>query len=194
MMETGQPPHAFDYDKIADGKIVVRRAAPGERIVSIDGTKCDLNNDMLVITDPNGPVAVAGVLGGLDSEVMDATSVILLEDAYFDPVSIRTTSRRLNLPSEASFRFERIVDIEMIDWASKRTCQLITQVAGGKAARGVVDVYPRRPAPREVTLRLARLRVLLGIEVPRDDVMRILSAFKFRPRLGGDSVVCRAPS
>ena len=194
MMETGQPPHAFDYAKIADGKIIIRRAAPGERIVSIDGTKCDLNNEMLVITDPNGPVAVAGVMGGLDSEVNDATTAILLEDAYFDPVSIRTTSRRLNLPSEASFRFERIVDIEMIDWASKRTCQLITQVAGGKAARGVVDVYPGRPAPKEVTLRLARLKMLLGIEVPRDDVMRILSALKFRPRLEGDSVVCMAPS
>ncbi|MHC4285656.1 MAG: phenylalanine--tRNA ligase beta subunit-related protein [Planctomycetota bacterium] len=92
MIETGQPPHAFDYDKITDGKIIVRKAAAGERIVSIDGTTCDLNPDMLIIADPKGPVAVAGVMGGLDTEVSETTSTILLEDAYFDPVSIRTNN------------------------------------------------------------------------------------------------------
>ena len=131
MIETGQPPHAFDYTKITEGKIIVRRAVEGERLVSIDGTQCDLNTDMLIIADPRGPVAIAGVMGGLDTEVSAQTTSILLEDAYFDPVSIRTTSRRLSLPSEASYRFERIVDIEMIDWASRRTAQWITQVAGG---------------------------------------------------------------
>ncbi len=93
MLETGQPPHAFDYDKINEGKIIVRKAKPGERIVSIDASKCDLNPDMLIIADPKGPVAVAGVMGGLDTEVSDSTSTVLLEDAYFDPVSVRTTSR-----------------------------------------------------------------------------------------------------
>lgn len=194
MMETGQPPHAFDYAKITDGRIIVRKAAPGERIVSIDGSRCDLSPDMLVITDPRGPVAVAGVMGGLETEVSDATTTVLLEDAYFDPVSIRTTSRRLALPSEAAFRFERIVDIEAIDWASKRTCQLITQVAGGKIAAGVVDAYPKKRAPKEVTQRLARLKRVLGIEVPQDEAMRILSALCFEPRLEGDSIACLAPS
>ncbi len=115
MMETGQPPHAFDYAKINDGKIIVRRAIAGERLVSIDGTQCDLHPDMLIIADARGPVAIAGVMGGLETEVSEATTTILLEDAFFDPVSVRTTSRALVLPSEASYRFERIVDIERID-------------------------------------------------------------------------------
>ncbi|MBN2593155.1 MAG: phenylalanine--tRNA ligase subunit beta [Sedimentisphaerales bacterium] len=194
MMETGQPPHAFDYDKIAQGKIIVRKALAGERIVSIDGTQCELNPDMLVIADPGGPVAVAGVMGGLDSEVGEKTTRILLEDAYFDPVSVRTTSRKLGLPSEAAFRFERIVDIEKIDWASKRTSQLIVRVAGGKVAKGVVDVYPKKPEQKTVTLRLSRLNKLLGIEVPAEKVMKILSALSFEPEVKDDLVTCTVPS
>jgi phenylalanyl-tRNA synthetase beta chain len=194
MMETGQPPHAFDYARIADGKIIVRKAIAGEKITSIDGTKCELNTDMLVITDPRGPVAIAGVMGGLDTEVSETTTTILLEDAYFDPVSVRTTSRKLALPSEAAFRFERTVDIEMVDWASKRTAQLITMVAGGKVAKGVVDVYPERPTPKQVSLRLSRLNKLLGIEVPCEEVIRILSALSFRPQRKSDLVVCIVPS
>ncbi|HEX41751.1 MAG TPA: phenylalanine--tRNA ligase subunit beta [Phycisphaerales bacterium] len=194
MMETGQPPHAFDYAKIADGKIIVRRGRAGERITSIDGTQCELNERMLAIADPSGPVAIAGVMGGLHTEVSDATTDILLEDAYFDPVSVRSTSRALALPSEASYRFERIVDIEQVDWASRRTCRLIVEWAGGRVAKGVVDVYPRRWAPKELRLRLARLNALLGIDVPGGDVLRILGALQFEPRLEGDVVVCRVPS
>lgn len=194
MMETGQPPHAFDYNKITDGKIIVRKALAGERIVSIDGTKCDLAADMLVIADPKGPVAIAGVMGGLETEVSESTTTILLEDAYFNPVSVRTTSRRLALPSEASFRFERIVDIEMIDWASRRTAQLITMVAGGKVAKGVLDVYPKKPAPKQETLRLLRLNKLLGIEVPAEEVVKILSALSFKPNLKNDLIICSVPS
>ncbi len=198
MMETGQPPHAFDYANIADGKIIVRKAVAGERLTSIDGTQCDLSRragtDMLVIADAQGPVAIAGVMGGLDTEVSETTTTILLEDAYFDPVSIRTTSRRLILPSEASYRFERIVDIEMVDWASKRTAQLITQVAGGKVAKGVVDVYPKKPEQKEVTLRFSRLNKLLGIEVPCEEVIRILSALSFRPQSKDDLILCSVPS
>ena len=123
MLETGQPPHAFDYAKIAEGKIIVRRALAGERIVSIDGSTCDLDDSMLIIADAHKPVAIAGVMGGLETEVSDKTTTILLEDAYFDPVSIRRTARRLALFSEASYRFERTVDIEAIDWASKRTAR-----------------------------------------------------------------------
>ncbi len=194
MLETGQPPHAFDYKKITDGKIIVRKALPGERIVSIDGSKCDLQPDMLIIADPKGPVAIAGVMGGFDTEVSDATTSILLEDAYFDPVSVRTTSRRLALPSEASFRFERIVDAENIDWASKRTAQLITKAAGGKVAKGVVDAYPKKPKPKKVTLRLSRLSKLLGIDVPPAETVRILSRLNFQPDHKNDSVVCSVPS
>jgi len=194
MMETGQPPHAFDYAKIADGRIIVRRARRGERLVSIDQTKCDLSEQMLVIADARGPVAVAGVMGGLDTEVSDRTSSILLEDAHFEAVSIRATSRALGLSSEAAFRFERGIDIEAVEWASRRTCQLIAQVAGGKVARGVVDVYPGRPAAKEVRLRLGRLKLLLGVEIAAEEVARILEVLGFGPRVEGEVVVCSVPS
>ena len=194
MTETGQPPHAFDYDKIAEGRIVVRKAIAGERIVSIDGTMCELTPDMLIIADGKGPVAIAGVMGGADTEVSETTATILLEDAYFDPMTVRRTSRKLVLPSEAAFRFERTVDIEAIDWASKRTAQLITQVAGGKVAKGVVDIYPKKAPQRKVTLRLSRLSRLLGIEIPSEEVVRILSALSFQPRAEDDLIVCVVPS
>jgi len=194
MMETGQPPHAFDHDRIVDGKIIVRKAVAGERLISIDGTTCELDTNMLIIADARGAVAIAGVMGGLDTEVSEATTTILLEDAYFDPVSVRITSRKLGLPSEAAYRFERIVDIEMVDWASKRTAQLITQAAGGKVARGVVDIYPKKPTQKELTLRLQRLRKLLGIEIPSEEVVRILSALSFHPQASKDLVVCSVPS
>jgi len=194
MLETGQPPHAFDYAKIEQGKIIVRKAIPGERIVSIDGSQCDLTADMLVIADASGPVAIAGVMGGLHTEVGDTTKTILLEDAYFDPVSVRTTSRRLCLPSEAAFRFERIVDTEAIDWASRRTAQLIVQVAGGRIANGLVDAYPVRKEQAEVTMRFSRLNRLLGIEVAREEAIRILAALGFAPKADADTVVCTLPT
>ncbi len=194
MYETGQPPHAFDYDKLNDGTIIVRKAKPGERIVSIDGSKLELDSDMLIIADSKVPVAIAGVMGGLDTEVSDGTERVLLEDAYFDPVCVRETSRKLTLASEAAFRFERIVDIEKIEWASRRTAQLIIQLAGGKSAAGVVDVYPEKWEQRGVSLRLSRLKKVLGIEVPREEVVKILAGLSFEPRLDGDKVVCSAPS
>jgi len=194
MMETGQPPHAFDYDKIAQKKIIVRKAIAGEQLISIDGSKCELASDMLVIADAKRAVAIAGIMGGMDTEVGEKTSTILLEEAYFDPVSIRTTSRKLSLPSEAAFRFERIVDVEKIDWASKRTAQLIVQLAGGKIAGGLVDCYPVKPSKKQVTIRLARLNHLLGIKVPHDHAVKILSALSFQPRQNNDSLVCTVPS
>jgi len=194
MMETGQPPHAFDYAKIAEGKITVRKAVAGERIVSIDGTQCELSPNMLIIADGRGPVAIAGVMGGLDTEVSEKTTTVLLEDAYFEPVGVRRMTRRLGLPSEAAFRFERTVDIEAIDWASKRTAQLITQVAGGKVAKGVVDIYPKRKVKKEVTLRFSRLNEVLGVEVPDKEAVKILSRLGFQPQGKDDLIVCTVPS
>jgi phenylalanyl-tRNA synthetase beta chain len=194
MIETGQPPHAFDYSKIFGQKIIVRKAKPGERIISIDGSKCDLTEDMLCIADNTMPVAVAGVMGGLDTEVSNATKTILLEDAFFDPVSIRTTARTLLLPSEASFRFSRIVDIKNIDWASRRTAQLIVETSGGKCAKGVVDAYPEKPKPKQATMRLSRLGKLLGIEVPADNVIQILTRLGMQPKQQGENITCAVPS
>ena len=194
MLETGQPPHAFDYQTIRGRKIIVRKALAGERLTSIDGTVCDLQPDMLAIADEEGPVAIAGVMGGHDTEVKDSTTSVLLEDAYFDPVTVRTTSRRLGLPSEAAYRFERIVDIENIDWASKRTAQLMIMVAGGKVARGVVDAYPTAPRRHKVTVRTARIRHLLGVEVPSEQAVDILSSLGFEPAGNGEKIECAIPS
>jgi phenylalanyl-tRNA synthetase beta chain len=195
MMETGQPPHAFDFAKIGGAKIVVRKAAAGERITSIDGTKCELNPNMLVIADAEKPVAIAGVMGGLDTEVGDSTVTVLLEDAQFSPLTVRTTSRKLALPSDAAYRFERLVDIEMIDWASQRTAQLITQVAGGTVAKGLVDAYPAKPAQKKLTLRLNRLAKVLGFRVAPKDVLVLLDALQFQPQLqNNDFIQCIVPS
>jgi len=195
MMETGQPPHAFDYDKLAGGKISVRTASAGESLISIDETKCDLTDDMLIIADAKKPVAIAGVMGGLESEINDSTTTILLEDAHFDPVTVRTTSRRLGISSESSFRFERYVDTEMIDWASQRTAQLITQVAGGKVAKGVADVYPAKWQPKKVTMRVSRLNKLLGIELTKDEAVKILTGLGLEPKLKDtDTLECTTPT
>ncbi|RKY10234.1 MAG: phenylalanine--tRNA ligase subunit beta [Planctomycetota bacterium] len=193
MMESGQPPHAFDYDKLSVGAIVVRKALAGERIVTIDETKCDLKPDMLIIADDKGPVAIAGVMGGLESEVSDATTTILLEDAHFDPVSIRTTGRALGIASEASFRFERQVDVENIDWASQRCAQLICRAAGGQVAKGVVDRHPVKRKIEPVKMRLSRMNMLLGIEVSADDVARIFTGLGFAPQAEADDVVVCTP-
>ena len=181
MLETGQPPHAFDKDKLTGKKIFVRKGIPGEQMVSIDETKCDLNDRMLVIADEKGPVAIAGVMGGLVTEVSDTTTTILLEDAHFDPVSIRTTGRRLGISSEAAFRFERFIDTKKIDWASQRASQLITQVAGGTVAKGLVDAWPVKKENRTVAMRLSRLNKLLGIEIDKGTVTRIFTNLDFGP-------------
>lgn len=195
MMETGQPPHAFDYDKIRGATIIVRRAKKGEKLVSIDGTECRLEPDMLIIADAKGPVAVAGVMGGMETEVSNSTKNILLEDASFSPPSVRMTSRKLSLASEAAYRFGRIVDIQRIDWASERTAQLIAKVAGGKVVEGLVDAWPVKPQLQKAELRLSRLNKLLGIEVPTQKAFDILNALKFEPKkMGTDEIACTVPS
>jgi len=195
MMEIGQPPHAFDCEKINGNKIIIRKAVLGEQLVSIDGTKCNLDGEMLVIADEKIPVAIAGVMGGLQSEVSDSTTTILLEEAHFDPVTVRRTGRKLGLNSEASFRFERQVDIEMIDWASQRGAELIVQAAGGSVAKGLADVYPAKPERRTVGMRLCRMAKLLGIEVSKDKVLKILMGLGFAPECKQDGlVVCTVPT
>jgi len=194
MLETGQPPHAFDYATLKDACIRVRRAVEGESLVSIDGTQCALSQDMLVIADGQGPVAIAGVMGGLHTEISDQTTTVLLEDAHFEPVTVRATSRQLGLPSDASYRFERCVDIQAIDWASQRTAQLIVQVAGGRVVRGVVDCYPRPVKPVTVTMRLSRLNHVLGVEVPGDAAVQMLGRLGFSPQVDGDEIHGTVPS
>lgn len=195
MMETGQPPHAFDYDKIRGAKIIVRRAKKGEKLISIDGTECNLEQDMLIIADTKGPVAIAGVMGGIETEVSQSTENVLLEDASFSAASVRTTSRKLSLPSEAAYRFGRIVDTQRIDWASERTAQLIALAGGGKVVEGLVDAWPVKPQQQKVELRLSRLNKLLGIEVQGQRAFEILNALKFEPKkIDSDKTTCTVPS
>src|SRR5438128_2209773 len=148
LWELGHPLHAFDYAAVTDATIVVRRARAGERFTTLDGQERALDDSMLVIADPRRAIGIAGVMGGADTEVTDGTTRVLLESAWFDPVSIRRTSRALGLKTDAAYRFERGADIEALVDASARAAQLIAELAGGAVAHGMVDAYPRRRRPR----------------------------------------------
>ncbi|MCL5096992.1 MAG: phenylalanine--tRNA ligase subunit beta [Candidatus Omnitrophica bacterium] len=171
MLEIGQPLHAFDYHLIARGSngkptIVVRRARNEEKFVTLDGQLRQLTDRMLLIADELKPVALAGVMGGQNSEINDQTVDVLIESAYFKPQNIRATSKQLDLRSDASYRFERGCDIGICDWASGRCAQLILQTAGGQLAEGMIDAYPRSFEARQITLRHAKVDQLLGIAIP----------------------------
>jgi phenylalanyl-tRNA synthetase beta chain len=175
LMECGQPLHAFDYDALAGKQIIVRSAAKEEPFIAIDHRTYTLSQGMCVIADAKRPVALGGVMGGAETEVTDATRNVLIEAADFAPLAIRTASRSLRLRSDSSYRFERGVDPQGLDWASRRACQLILELAGGALADGVVDVHAVRAAePEPVVLRFSQLSRVLGIEIPRDEVIRIL--------------------
>jgi len=163
LLETGHPLHAFDFDKLR-GPIVVRRAGQGEGMETLDGQKRDLLPEDLLITDAHGPVAIAGVMGGATSEVSASTQKVLLEAATFDPRSIRRTAKRLGIPSEASYRYERGVDANGIPYASLRAVSLMAKLGGGSLVRTVVDRFPRPPVVTKVVLPLARLRRVSGDE------------------------------
>ncbi len=169
MMETGQPLHAFDLHLLAkaDGKptVVVRRATAGEKFTTLDEAEHELTTDNLLIADPEKGIALAGVMGGMNTEINDTTQDVLLETAYFNPQNIRATSKATRLHTDASYRFERGADVGVTDWASQRAAQLIVETAGGTVAEGAVDAFPQQPEPVEITLRHARTDALLGISI-----------------------------
>ncbi len=176
MMECGQPLHTFDFAKLNGPEIIVRRGRAEEIIEAIDHKTYRLDDQMCVIADARVPVAIAGVMGGAATEVTEATREVLIEAAEFDPVSVRTTARRLSLHSDSSYRFERRVDPQGIDWASRRCAELILELAGGELAAGAVDVGTP-PQPRQpIVLRLSQLKRILGIEIEPIVVQRILTA------------------
>lgn len=181
MLEMGQPLHAFDLSKLGGSAIVVRRAAAGETsFTTLDGEERALSGDMLMICDAQRPVAVAGVMGGKDSEVEAATSDILLECAMFDARSIRATRKALNLSTDASYRFERGVDPEGMRDALARAVEVILATAGGRVDGPVLDVCPKPFAPQVVSLRLARVRHVLGVELDAPTVRGYLEPLGFR--------------
>ena len=174
MWELGHPLHAFDARAVSDATIVVRRARDGERLRTLDGQERTLDSSMLVIADPRRAIGLAGVMGGENTEVSPATTRVLLESAYFLPASVRRTERTLGLPSDAAYRFERGADIEGLVDANDRAAQLMAELAGGKVASGMVDVYPSpRPRPR-ITLRMDRARRVLSVAPSRAHAARIL--------------------
>ena len=175
MMECGQPLHAFDLNKLHGQKILVRRAKKGETITAIDQRQYALTEDMCVIADADRPVAVAGVMGGFDTEISGSTTDVLIEAASFASLSVRATARSLKLHSPSSYRFERKVDRRWLDWASRRCCELILKVAGGTLMKGCVVAGDSVPATRDsITLRFAQVGRLLGIEIAADECVRIL--------------------
>ena len=175
MLELGQPLHAFDFNQLREHRIVVRRAKDGDQFKTLDGQSRTLMGSDLVICDGVGPVALAGVMGGENSEVSPETNRILLESAYFNPTAIRRTSKRLGLHTESSHRFERGTDVDMVPLALDRAAALIAELAGGSIARGAVDAYPRELARRKVTITASRTSQLLGIEVDANDIRARLS-------------------
>jgi phenylalanyl-tRNA synthetase beta chain len=180
MLEIGQPLHAFDYHLIArgtDGRptIVIRRAAAGEIFITLDGQQRTLTNEMLLIADEQKGIALAGVMGGQNTEINDRTADVLIESAYFHPTNIRRTSKALGLRSESSYRFERGADIGNCDWAGQRAAQLILESAGGQLAEGVVDAYPQPIEPKQITLRHRKVNELLGIGLRPEETEFYLS-------------------
>jgi phenylalanyl-tRNA synthetase beta chain len=185
MLELGQPLHAFDYDLLharpneERPAIIVRRAKPGEQMRTLDGRMQTFDEDMLLITDGEGPVAVAGVMGGEESEVSEGTTDVLLESANFDYLNVRRTSRELGLPTESSQRFGRQVDPELTVRAVARAAYLMADLAGGQVAPVIGDLYPGKQPQHEIEFDPHRAARILGVEIALDEIIRILSSLEF---------------
>ncbi len=180
MLELGHPLHAFDLDKLAEGRVIVRRARTGEKMRTLDGVERTLTKDMCVIADAAHAVGIGGVMGGAESEIGFSTRNILLEAAWFDPISVRRTSKTLGLRTEASMRFERGADIEMAELASRRTAELIQQLAGGDILAGVVDVYPSPESQKKLELTRTEFLRVMGADAPDREIEGILGALGFQ--------------
>lgn len=194
MLELGQPLHAFDLDTLAEERVVVRRAYEGERLTTLDGVERELNPNMLVIADAERAVAIAGVMGGAESEVTETTVNLLLESAHFNPLSIRRTARAVGMRTEASYRFERVVDPDGVRRAVDRACELLEGMGQPKAVNGIVDVYPNPPAPKEIMLRIQRTIDLLGIpDITIDEAQDCLRRIGLYAVREGDSLRVAIP-
>lgn len=189
MIELGHPLHAFDCDFLSGNSIVVRRASEGEVFTTLDDQQRVLVSDDLVICDVDRPVALAGIMGGLNSEIRETTRSILLESAWFKPAAIRRTSKRLGLHTESSHRFERGADIEMVPYALDRAAALIAELSGGTIAEGIVDAYPAPVNSPVITLRPERAASLLGVEVNRVEVIEILERLACRVSEGDAGIL-----
>ncbi len=182
MLELGQPLHAFDFDRLAEHRIVVRRARAGEKMRTLDGIERTLPPDTCLIADAAHGVAIGGVMGGAESEITSSTRNVLLESAWFDPISIRRASKALGLRTEASMRFERGADPEIAAMASRRCATLIRDLAGGEILAGVLDMYPGPREPLRIEFTRKELLRVMGADVPSHEIEAILGALGFAPK------------
>ena len=183
MLELGHPLHTFDYDLVRDHSLIVRRAKAGEKIKTLDGVERTLDASLSVVADGDGsrPVGIGGIMGGADTEISFSTKNVLIECAWFDPISVRRAARSLRLHTEASTRFGRGADPELAEVASRRAAELILQLAGGELLSGVVDVYPGKRAPKKITLTRRELLRVMGADVPDKDIEAVLASLGFAP-------------
>ena len=195
MLEIGQPLHAFDYHLLTPTAgqrptIVVRRAQEGEVFVTLDGKSRSLTGEMLLIADETKAVALAGVMGGQNTEINDQTRDVLIESAWFKPQNIRATAKRLELRTDASYRYERGADLGICEWAGRRAAQLILQTAGGELAPGMVDAFPAPPTPKTITLRHQKVADLLGLPLAPADNLRHLQRLGLPVKGAPDAATC----
>lgn len=179
MLELGQPMHAYDLEKLKGKKIIVRNANKDEKLITLDENERNLDESILVIADEKKAIGIAGIMGGFDSEIDENTREIVLECASFDPVSIRMSSKQLGLRTEASSRFEKGLDIELIPFAINRACYLIEQLGAGEVVDGITDIYPEIKEKRIIKFRSDRVKWLLGVDIPINDIKRILKSLEF---------------
>lgn len=194
MLEYGEPLHAFDLDKLEGDKIVVRQARENEKIKTLDGIERKLDSDDLVIADESNPIAIAGVMGGLDSEITSDTKTVLLEGANFNKKSIRLTSKKLNLRSEASNRFEKGIDPNICDKAVNRACQLIEEIGGGRIVKSYIDEYREKREEKEISLRPEKVNSLLGIDLDVEEMIKYLNSLNLKSEYNGKEIVTTIPT
>lgn len=194
MMEYGQPLHAFDIRSLAGGKIVVDVAEEGSKFTTLDGVERSLDDSMLMINDANGPVAVAGVMGGLDSEIKPDTETVVLESANFVGSSVRQTSKKLGLRTEASGRYEKGIDPNLCEEAADRVCALIDELGYGKVLEGSVDIYKSPEHPQVVSARVSRINKVLGTDLSREEMVAILESLEMKVQGTGDDLIVTAPT
>ena len=194
MLEYGQPIHAFDIEQVKGGKIIVENAADGEKFVTLDENERELNKDMLMIKDTERSIAIAGVMGGLNSEIEEGTTTIIIESANFNGDSVRATSKNLTLRTEASSRFEKGIDPNLCEAAADRVCKLIEMVGAGKVCKGRVDAYPNPETAKTIDIRVDRINKVLGIELTREEMVEILEGLEIKVAGEGNIMTVTPPT
>jgi phenylalanyl-tRNA synthetase beta chain len=193
LLELGQPLHAFDYDRLKENRIVVRRAGQGEVFTTLDGKTHRLTQDNLMICDGRRPVALAGLMGGLNSEIYSESRNVLIESAFFDPLTIRRSSKRLGISTEASYRFERGVDMDGLVLALRRSLMLISDLAGGEVMKDIIDNYPSPRRSQVIDLRVDKANRFLGTDLTKEEMTKFLSALEMRVETAGENLLRVSP-